>query len=299
MPRSTIAAVGSNARCGSAVLISNERSTRASRWPSPGRRNRVPPSRRRRRPRWRARLPLRLHRSRLPEIRSSHDPPLPSFEDRPYCDVRSFWGQRAAGAAGVAPCSWSQHAAVRPSATGDQRRLFGRAAVEGVGAARVEAAARRRVRRIRAPLPAEPRAGSRSPSGMRHGGDQRLRVRVQRQLTRRCVGACLHHDAEVHHGDDVGDVADDREVVGDQQQAEREVAREVDEQVRDLCLGGCVERGERLVEDEHGRVGGERARDRDPLPLAAAELVRVAAAAAAGRPTSSSSSSREPPSFCG
>ena len=92
-----------------------------------------------------------------------------------------------------------------------------------------------------------------------------------------CVGARLDHHAEVHHGDHVGDVPHDREVVRDEQQAQREPAREIDEQVRELRLRGRVERRERLVEDEHRRVGGERACDRDPLPLAAAELMREAA----------------------
>src|SRR5207244_6802029 len=45
---------------------------------------------------------------------------------------------------------------------------------------------------------------------------------------------------------------------------------------RQLRLRGGVEGGKRLVEDEDGRVGGERAGDRDPLALAAAELVREA-----------------------
>ena len=96
--------------------------------------------------------------------------------------------------------------------------------------------------------------------------------------------ARLHHHAEVHDRDDVGDVPDDREVVRDQQQAQREPSREVDEEVRDLRLRGGVERGERLVEDEHRRIGRERARDRDPLPLAAAELMRVAAGRSRGQP---------------
>ncbi len=86
----------------------------------------------------------------------------------------------------------------------------------------------------------------------------------------------LDHDSEVHHRDDVGDVADDGEVVRDQQQAERQPAREIDQQVRDLRLRRCVERCERLVEHEHRRIGRERACNRDPLPLAAAELMRVA-----------------------
>ena len=55
-----------------------------------------------------------------------------------------------------------------------------------------------------------------------------------------------------------------------------ELAREVDEQVRELRLRRGVERRERLVEHDHRRVGRERAGDRDPLPLPAAELVRKA-----------------------
>jgi hypothetical protein len=70
-------------------------------------------------------------------------------------------------------------------------------------------------------------------------------------------------------------VAHDREVVRDQQQAEREPAREVDEQVRHLGLRGRIEGCERLIEDEHGRIRGQRAGDRDSLPLPAAELVRI------------------------
>ena len=52
------------------------------------------------------------------------------------------------------------------------------------------------------------------------------------------------------------------------------VARELDEQVRELRLRRGVERGERLVEHDHRRLGGERAGDRDPLALPARELVR-------------------------
>ncbi len=41
-----------------------------------------------------------------------------------------------------------------------------------------------------------------------------------------------------------------------------------------ICsLGGGIERGEGLVEDDHVRLRGERARDGDPLPLSTAELM--------------------------
>ena len=70
-------------------------------------------------------------------------------------------------------------------------------------------------------------------------------------------------------------MTDDREVVRDQQQAEREAPREVDEQVRHLGLRRRVERREGLIEHEHGRIGRQRPRDGNSLPLPAAELVWV------------------------
>ena len=48
------------------------------------------------------------------------------------------------------------------------------------------------------------------------------------------------------------------------------------DQVQDPGLGRHVEPGGRLVEDEQGGFAGERGGDRDPLLLAAGELVRVA-----------------------
>ena len=55
-----------------------------------------------------------------------------------------------------------------------------------------------------------------------------------------------------------------------------EVVLQVLEQVEDLRLDRDVERGHGLVADDQLRVERERARDPDPLPLAAGELVRVA-----------------------
>ena len=74
----------------------------------------------------------------------------------------------------------------------------------------------------------------------------------------------------------VGDVLDDRQVVGDEQVGETAVALEVLEQVDHLRLHGDVERRHRLVADDEARLHGERARDADALALAAGELVRVA-----------------------
>ena len=82
--------------------------------------------------------------------------------------------------------------------------------------------------------------------------------------------------AEVHDHDPVGDVADDVQVVRDEDVGQPEVALEVLEQVEDLRLHGDVERRDRLVADDQLRVDRERAGDADALPLAARELVREA-----------------------
>ena len=71
-------------------------------------------------------------------------------------------------------------------------------------------------------------------------------------------------------------MADDVEVVRDEDVGEAEVALQVLEQVEDLRLHGDVERGHRLVADDQLRVDRERAGDADPLALAARELVRKA-----------------------
>ena len=55
-----------------------------------------------------------------------------------------------------------------------------------------------------------------------------------------------------------------------------ELALEVAQQVEDLRLDRHVERGDRLVRDDHLRLERERARDPDALALPARELVRVA-----------------------
>ena len=82
--------------------------------------------------------------------------------------------------------------------------------------------------------------------------------------------------AEVHHRDAVGDVADDGEIVRDEQVRQAELGLELLHQVDDLRLDGDVERRDRLVADEKLRVQCERSRDADALALATGELMRVA-----------------------
>src|SRR5579884_2172200 len=160
-----------------------------------------------------------------------------------------------------------------------QRRLDVAVAALEAGTARVEDARGRRVHR-RGHVAAEddPLASRRAAVQLvlRHRREQRGRVRVTRMLVQALRGADLEDPAEVHDGDPVGDLPDHREVGGDEDVREPELALEVLEQVEDLRLDGDVEGGDRLVADDQLRLERERARDADALALTAGELVRVA-----------------------
>ena len=81
--------------------------------------------------------------------------------------------------------------------------------------------------------------------------------------------------SEVHDGDPVADVLDDREVVGDEDERQVVVGLEVSEQVQDLGLDAHVEGTDRLVTDQQAGAQHEAAGDGDPLALATGELVRA------------------------
>ncbi len=109
----------------------------------------------------------------------------------------------------------------------------------------------------------------------RHGREQAERVGmlglgeqlVHRRLLRLAPG--------VHDHDPVGDVRHHAEVVRDQDDRRPELVAHVGEQVEDAGLDRHVERGRRLVGDQHLRLAGERDRDHDALTHAAGELVRI------------------------
>ena len=70
---------------------------------------------------------------------------------------------------------------------------------------------------------------------------ERLGVGMARLRPDRPGRAALDDLAQVHDEDGVRDVPDDRQVVGDQEQREIEIAGEPDEEVRDLRLRRGVE----------------------------------------------------------
>src|SRR5947207_11190199 len=81
--------------------------------------------------------------------------------------------------------------------------------------------------------------------------------------------------AVLHHHDLVGHVADHRQVVRDEQVAHCVFVLQILQEVQQLGLDRDVERRDRLVADQDLRAQGERAGDRDPLALAAGELVGI------------------------
>ena len=85
----------------------------------------------------------------------------------------------------------------------------------------------------------------------------------------------LHNPAQIHHHHPAADVLDDREVVSNKQVSDSQLLLQILQQIDDLGLHRHIQRAYRLITDEQPRLNGQRARDADPLPLSAAELVRI------------------------
>lgn len=83
--------------------------------------------------------------------------------------------------------------------------------------------------------------------------------------------------AVVHHHHFVGELADQLQVVADEQHRHAVLLLQAGQELQDLLLDGDVQRGGRLVGDQQLRLAGDGHRDHHPLLLAAGQLVRVAA----------------------
>ena len=123
--------------------------------------------------------------------------------------------------------------------------------------------------------------GRRRPA-LRLGGEQAARVGVVRAGEDLGGRAGLDDLARCHDADLVGHLADDRQIVGDQQQRHAEAVAQILQELQDVRLDRHVERRRRLVGDQHVGLVGDRHRDHDPLALAARELVRIGAEPALG-----------------
>ena len=170
----------------------------------------------------------------------------------------------------------------REMAGGDMtRRHFGerwrrrRADRLGVAAARMEGTAGRRRRSARDLALEDDGFVLRGRIRPRDRGQQSLRIRMP-WTCEEGFGRREFDDAtDIHHGEPIGDVLDDAEIVRDEEIADTEILLQILQQVEDLRLDRDVERGYRLVGDDKERVGHKSAGDADALPLAAAEGVRI------------------------
>ena len=86
----------------------------------------------------------------------------------------------------------------------------------------------------------------------------------------------LDNDAEIHHGDAVGDVFYDGKIVRDENVGEPEPVLQIAQQVQDLRADRHIQRRHRLVADDEFRFHRERAGNGDALALAAGEFVGIA-----------------------
>src|SRR5579872_5921105 len=85
----------------------------------------------------------------------------------------------------------------------------------------------------------------------------------------------LDDAAEIHDTDAACHVADDREIVADEEIGEAELVLQIAHQIENLRLHGYVERRGRLIADDELGLGSERAGDCNALALSAGKFMRV------------------------
>src|SRR5258708_2025092 len=111
------------------------------------------------------------------------------------------------------------------------------------------------------------------PFGVGRGGQQKLCVRVRRVVGQVDARSCFYELARVHHHDGVGQVARRGDVVRDIEDRAAFAIAKVGQQVQDAEPDRNVEHRNRFVGQQHTRAHGQRARDRDSLPLPARQLI--------------------------
>ncbi len=92
----------------------------------------------------------------------------------------------------------------------------------------------------------------------------------------RLRAADLLDAAVIEHDDPVGHLERLLLIVRDEDRRDVQIVVQPAQPAAQLLAHLRVERAERLVEQQHLRLDGERARERDPLPLPARQLGRIA-----------------------
>ena len=111
---------------------------------------------------------------------------------------------------------------------------------------------------------------------LRHGLDQELRVRVPGLLDHQLHVTRLGDLAPIQHHDVVADLERRRQIVSDVHNRHAVLAVELPQAVQDGGADRRVDHGHRLVGDDQPWPHQHCAGNHDALPLATAQLVRVA-----------------------
>ena len=109
---------------------------------------------------------------------------------------------------------------------------------------------------------------------IRHRGDERTRVGVTRRADYLSGWADFYDPAEVDHSDAISVVRRDGKVVSDHEHSYGHVVPKSVEYLKHLSPDGDVQHGHWLIRDNNHGIHYQRCRDRNPLPLAARQLVR-------------------------
>jgi hypothetical protein len=96
---------------------------------------------------------------------------------------------------------------------------------------------------------------------------------VARPFQKFCRRALLHDAPGVHDGDTVSDLRHDREVMGDVDDGHACFGAQALHLGEDHRLGDHVQAGRWLIHDQDRGLADERDRDREPLLLAAGQLM--------------------------
>ena len=113
--------------------------------------------------------------------------------------------------------------------------------------------------------------------GTEAGREKGAGIGLPRRIEDLADGAELDDLSLLHDHDVIGEIANDRQVMGDEDEGDPHLAAQPVEKLDHLRLDGDVERGNGLVADDQLRLERKRPGNGDALALAAGELVRIAA----------------------
>ncbi len=108
-----------------------------------------------------------------------------------------------------------------------------------------------------------------------HSGKKRPSIRVFSVAVDGLAGGDFDNLSQIHDRHSVADMLDHPEIVRNEKIGEMHLLLELLEEIDDLRLDGDIQGGDRLIGYDELRIHGQCPGDADPLPLAAAELMRI------------------------